>query len=348
MNHNQEMSAAGRELSQRSEIAAQMRAAGKSYRDIARRLGISARKVEAVLGEIAALRATGHSQSEIGRIVGLPRTTVQDLLRSRASGQLTARKTAAVAGLADMHGMQIDVLAQFLGMSMNHTYVLVAELQQAKLVHPLKQVQPGAKWVYPTRDTAAQYLGWKPREWTPPLMYANHYRAVAQARIMLVGPDPDRWVSERVLRRRAEQQAAGGGRGPVVLSSGLTPAAGRPHVHDARFARRRRRGEFEWWALEVELTRKTVTAMDTALAGAVRALRDSHAAPEPCVGLLYLCRSAAVMDGVNAAAERLPAELSSLDFELSVLDFDDRWGEWLADQKATRARKGLHVTKEAS
>ncbi|WP_280456763.1 hypothetical protein [Nocardia carnea] len=347
MNHNQEMPAAGRELSQRAEIAADIRAAGKSYREIADRLGITARKVEAVLGEVAALRASGHSQSEIGRIVGLPRTTVRDLLRSKTSVQMTARKTAALAGTSDMSGMQIDVLAQFLGMSLNHTYVLVAELAQAKLIHPLKQVQPGAKWVYPTRDTAAQYLGWKPREWTPPLMYANHYRAVAQARIMLVGRDPDRWVSERVLRRRAEQQAAEG-RGPVVLSSGLTPAAGRPHVHDARFARRRRRGEFEWWALEVELTRKTVTAMDTALAGAVRALRDSHAEPEPCVGLLYLCRSASVMDGVNAAAERLPAELSALDFELSVLDFDDRWGEWLANQKATRARKGLHVTKEAS
>ncbi|MFI5716075.1 hypothetical protein [Nocardia sp. NPDC051750] len=346
MNHNQENSAAGRELSQRAEIAAQMREAGKSYRDIARRLRISARKVEAVLGEIAALRASGHSQSEIGRIVGLPRTTVQDLLRAKTSGQLTARKTAALAGTSDMSGMQIDVLAQFLGMSLNHTYVLVAELQRARLVHPLKQVQPGAKWVYPTRETAAQYLGWKPKEWQPPLMYANHYRAVAQARIMLVGPDPERWVSERVLRRRAEQQAAE--RGPVLLSSGLAPAAGRPHVHDARFARRRWRDEFEWWALEVELTRKTVTAMDTALAGAVRALRDSHAEPEPCVGLLYLCRSASVMDGVRAAADRLPAELSSLDFEFSVLDFDDRWGEWLADQKATRARKGLHVTKEAS
>ncbi|WP_280422141.1 hypothetical protein [Nocardia carnea] len=347
MNHNQEITTGGPELSQRAETAAQMRAAGKSYREIARRLGITARKVEGVLGEIAALRASGHSQSEIGRIVGLPRTTVRDLLRSKTAVRMTARKTMALDGTSHMSGMQIDVLAHFLGMSLNHTYVLVAELAQAKLIHPLKQVQPGAKWVYPTRDTAAQYLGWKPREWTPPLMYANHYRAVAQARIMLVGSDPDRWVSERVLRRRAEQQAAGGGRGPVVLSSGLTPAAGRPHVHDARFARRRR-GEFEWWALEVELTRKTVTAMDTALAGAVRAVRDSHAEPEPCVGLLYLCRSASVMDGVNAAAERLPAELAALDFEFTVLDFDDRWGEFVADQKATRARKGLHVTKEAS
>ncbi|MFQ6226659.1 helix-turn-helix domain-containing protein [Nocardia sp. NPDC002869] len=340
MNHNEKA------LSERAKIATEMRAAGKSYRDIARRLGIPARKVEAVLGEIAALKASGHSQSEIGRVVGLPRTTVRDLLRSRTSPQLTARKSSALSGLSDMSGMQLDVLAQFLGMSMNHTYVLVAELAQAKLVHPLKQVQPGAKWVYPTRDTAAQYLGWKPREWTPPLMYANHYRAVAQARIMLVGPDPDRWVSERVLRRRAEQQVAG--RGPVHLSSGLAPQAGRPHVHDARFARRRRRGEFEWWALEVELTRKTVTAMDTALQGAIRAIRDSVEEPEPCVGLLYLCRSASVMDGVHAAAQRLPAEFSALDFELSVLDFDDRWGEFLANQKATRVRKGLHVTKEAS
>ncbi|MGW0003406.1 hypothetical protein ACWDT6_06150 [Nocardia grenadensis] len=343
MNHNDEITGS---VPGRAEMVAEMRAAGKSYRDIARRLGISARKVEAVLGEIAALRDSGHSQSEIGAIVGLPRTTVRNLLRSKTSVQMTARKTTALAGTSDMSGMQLDVLAQFLGMSLNHTYVLVAELAQAKLVHPLKQVQPGAKWVYPTRETAAQYLGWKPKEWHPPLMYANHYRAVAQARIMLVGPDPQRWVSERVLRRRAEQQAAG--RGPVVLSSGRVPQAGRPHVHDARFARRVRRGEFEWWALEVELTRKTVTAMDAALQGAIRAIRDSHAEPEPCVGLLYLCRSASVMDGVHAAADRLPSEFTSLDFELSVLDFDDRWGEFLANQKATRARKGLHISQEAS
>ncbi|MGW5751288.1 hypothetical protein [Nocardia rhamnosiphila] len=337
MNHN-EMA-----LPERAEIATAMRAAGKFYRDIARRLGISARKVEAVLGEIAALKASGHSQSEIGRAVGLPRTTVQDLLRSPASPRLTARKSAALSGLSDMSGMQLDVLAQFLGMSMNHTYVLVAELAQAKLVHPLKQVQPGAKWVYPTRDTAAQYLGWKPREWTPPLMYANHYRAVAQARIMLVGADPQRWVSERVLRRRAEQAADRG----ALLSSSLAPQAGRPHVHDGRFARLVR-GQQQWWALEVELTRKTITAMDIALQGAIRAARDSVAEPEPCVGLLYLCRSASVIDGVNAAAERLPAEFSALSLELVIQDFDDEWTQFLARKNASKARRGLHITKEAS
>ncbi|WP_431963273.1 hypothetical protein [Nocardia sp. bgisy134] len=348
MNHNTKARYAELELQHRPQVVEGLRCAGMSYREIARTLEISARKVEAVLGEAAALRASGHSHAEIGRVIGLPRTTVQDMLREPKRAQLTERKTAAAVALVEMHAMQIDVLAHFLGMGRNHTYMLVAELERVKLVRPLQQVQPGAKWVVPTRDTAARYLGWRPKDWTPPLMYANHYRAVAQARIMLVGSDPARWVSERRLRHEAEQMGRDG-----VVSTGRAPRSDRPHVHDGRFLRQTRAGR-EWWAVEVELTRKTREAMDVALRGAIRAARDAE--PEPCVGVLYLCRSAQVIDGVNAAANRLPVEFLSLAMDLVVQDFDDRWVEFLAEQQkkraaesvTARARHGLHVTREAS
>ncbi|WP_328435517.1 hypothetical protein [Nocardia puris] len=345
MNHNKKKYAE-LELAHRAELVGGLRDRGMSYRDIATTLGISARKVEAILGEAAALRANGHSHAETGRILGLPRSTVQDMLREpKRAASLTGRRSAAVAALVEMHGMQLDVLAHFLGTARNHTYVLVAELERARLVRPLEQVQPGAKWVVPTRDTAARYLGWRPKDWTPPLMYANHYRSVAQARIMLVGADPQRWISERRLRHDAELAVRDG-----QVSTGRAPAADRPHVHDGRFLRHTREGR-QWWALEVELTRKGGEAMDVALRGAIRAARDAE--PDPCVGLLYLCRSAAVIDGVHAAAERLPTEFSALAMDLVVQDFDDQWSKWLAEKNSKKAaaraaRRGLHVTREAS
>ncbi|WP_435590782.1 hypothetical protein [Nocardia sp. bgisy118] len=346
MNHNTKARYAELELQHRPQLVDGLRRTGMSYREIARTLEISARKVEAVLGEAAALRAGGHSHAEIGRIIGLARTTVQDMLREPKRASLTGRKTAVVEALVEMHAMQIDVLARFLDTGRNHTYVLVAELERAKLVRPLQQVQPGAKWVVPTRDTAARYLGWRPKDWTPPLMYANHYRAVAQARIMLVGPDPSRWISERRLRHDAEQAVRDG-----VVSTGRAPSSDRPHVHDGRFLRHTRDGR-QWWAVEVELTRKTREAMDLALRGAIRAARDAE--PDPCLGVLYLCRSAAVIDGVHAAADRLPAEFVALDMDLVVQDFDDQWTEFLTGlnknkaARAASARHGLHVTREAS
>ncbi|MGW5109144.1 hypothetical protein [Nocardia sp. NPDC004123] len=64
--------------------------------------------------------------------------------------------------------------------------------------------------------------------------------------------------------------------------------------------------------------------------GAIRAARDS--APEELVGLLYLCRTARVSDGVHAAAERLPPEIQNIELALAVRDFDDDWGRYLSNR----------------
>ncbi|MBF6463067.1 helix-turn-helix domain-containing protein [Nocardia puris] len=313
------------ELAHRDAIVGGLRDRGQSYRQIAATLGINTRKVEAILGEAARLRENGYSTREIAERIGAPRTTVQRLLRPQKSALSlsTARKSLALAGLSEMYGMQLDVLGWFLGMSEPHTYVLVRQLREQRLLLPLMEVQPGIKWVVPTRDAAASVLGWVPRStWRPPLKDAAHYRAVAQARIMLVGAEPGVWISERQLRHDAEHAAR-------QESSRGRRAVG--HIHDGRFLGVVD-GTYGWWALEVELTAKSTANMDTALRGAIRTARD--AAPDPMIGVLYLVRGRDVNRVVLAAAERLPAEFATLDMHLVVRDFATDWARFLDHRTA--------------
>ncbi|WP_280434437.1 hypothetical protein [Nocardia carnea] len=352
MNHNEKTRYTALERRHRAEIVGGLRDRGLSYGRIARQLGISLAKVEACLGEAAALRAEGLTKQEVADEIGVPYGSLGRILSAPSTGRTTGRQEAAVAGLVEMHAMQVDVLAWFLSTTVSSAYDLANSLIKSGQVHPLKQVQRGRAWVVPKRDTAARYLGWRPADWTPPLMYAEHYRAVAQARIMLVGNDPSRWVSERRLRRRAELAATESKSRPMLFSTGRDPKRNRPHVHDGRFY-----GEVDgtrgWWALEVELTPKRERAhMDAALAGAVRSALESE--EEHVIGLLYLCRSARVLDLVQAAYERLPRELRPGHDRLlwATGDFDDEWSSYLAarhQKRATaRGRSGLHLTQEAS
>ncbi|MFI6959910.1 hypothetical protein ACIBJI_41410 [Nocardia sp. NPDC050408] len=350
MNDNKKDRYGALEFEHLDQIIDGLRGAGATYREIVQTLRVSARRVELVLGEVSAFRARGYSQVEISRRVGLPRTTVQDLLRAERSPISTARKTAVLTALADMRGMQLDVLGWYLGVERNHVYRLVADLVKDNKVHPLEQVQPGEKWVVPTRVTAARYLGWRPKDWHPPLMYAEHHRAVAQARIMLVGNAADRWISERQLWRRAAVEASENRSTRIEFSTSRRPLSGRPHIHDGRF-----HGEVDgrrgWWALEVELSLKDRAHMDIALQGAVRAARDAKT--ETVIGLLYLCRTVQVLDGVTAAYDRLPSELANLSLLFAAGDFDDEWTSFLAARNQARAaklraRNGLHISREAS
>ncbi|MFF2082857.1 helix-turn-helix domain-containing protein [Nocardia sp. NPDC058176] len=320
------------EVEARDEVIAGLRDSGLTYQDIARVLGVRARRVEATLGEITALHGRGLSLSEISARVGLPRSTVHVIAGTKQTLS-TSRRTTVLAALSDMHGMQLDTLGWFLGMERNHVYSLVADLVRASEVFELKQVQPGEKWVVPTRITATRYLGWRPAEWQPPLMFAEHYRAVAQARVMLVGSDPKLWVSERTLRHRVQSAEAGPRAKQTTVSSGRDPKSGRPHIHDGRFLGvvENRHG---WWALEVELSKKDPAAMDIALRGAIRAARDADT--EAMVGVLYLCRTASVSDNVHDAAGRLPTEFSGLTLDLVIHDFDAYWSRWLKNYTARR------------
>ncbi|MGW4120773.1 hypothetical protein [Nocardia sp. NPDC004711] len=325
---------------ERDTMIRSLRELGEDYRQIAKRLGITARHVETVLGEIAALRSAGHPDAEIGRRVGLPRSTAQRL-RGGTEPRSDLRKATALTLLSQHGGMQLDLLGQFLGQGTNHTYVLVRQLRADNLVRPLEQVQAGDKWVVATAATASRFLGWPVQNWRPTLGRVEHHRAVAQARLMLVGTDLTAWVSERELWHRAQRVSH------QSRSKRAEFETGRVHVHDALF-RGRLMGTQGWWALEVELTRKSAASMDQALRGAIRAARDME--PEELTGLLYLCRTSRVSDGVHAAAERLPPEIRSLDLALVVRDLDADWGRYLDNRtaKTTAPQSGISSFKDFS
>ncbi|MGK8559387.1 hypothetical protein [Nocardia gipuzkoensis] len=342
-NHKRENHAAGLSADRDRRIR-DLRDLGATYQQITRQLRIPARKVETVLGEAAALHESGYTVREIAERIGLPTTTAYRLIadRSGASSLWTARHTTAITGLVDMYGMQVDVLAWFLDMDESHTYVLVRQLRKNRLVQAkLQEAQAGAKWVVPTGETAASYLGWRPYTvWTVPVNHCEHYRAVAQARIMLNGSDLTNWVSERRLRHEAEMERR--------QSRSRTATLG--HIHDGRFLGVVD-GTYGWWAVEVELTAKSAANMDKALRGAIWAARDAQ--PEPMTGVLYLYRGREVQNTVMAAAERLPAAFDDLDMHLVVRDFDREWNRFLTHRKALRdakptARTDLHASKELS
>ncbi|MGV9546749.1 hypothetical protein ACWDSF_36015 [Nocardia beijingensis] len=281
-----------------------------------------------MLGEATALHESGYSSREIAERIGLPRTTVQRLFAEQSGRSLSARSTVAATALVDMYGMQVDVLGWFLDLPRTTVYNLVRQLRKDRLVQStLVEVQAGAKWVVPTGETAASYLGWRPYTvWKPTNIHCEHYRAVAQARIMLNGSDLTNWISERRLRHQAEIERR--------QSRSHTATVG--HIHDGRFLDVVD-GTYGWWAVEVELTAKSAANMDKALRGAIWAARDAQ--PEPMTGVLYLYRGREVENTIMAAAERLPAAFDDLDMQLVARDFDREWNRFLTHPKALRAAK---------
>ncbi|WP_280410094.1 hypothetical protein [Nocardia brasiliensis] len=351
--HKRKNTHAALELRHRTQIVGGLRDSGLDYGRIARLLGISLSKVEKVLGEAATLRAQGLTKAETAAALGIPYGSLSRLLPPAPGTTITARQNQVLAVTADMRGMQVDLIADFLDVELSTAYDIVRPLIRSGSLYPLTRVQQGRAWVVPKPATAQPHLGWRPKDWAPSLMYANHDRAVAQARIMLVGSDPQRWVSERQLFRRAEEIAAAT-RSPAEFSTGREPRAGRPHIHDG-WVLRRVKGELQWWAVEVELTRKGPQHMDTALQGAMRAARDTPPFQQvsELVGLLYLCRTASVRDGVYAATDRLPPEIAAIDLVFEARDLDDDWSDFLARRAArrqaakTKRRNTLRIAKDA-
>ncbi|MFC8386742.1 hypothetical protein [Nocardia sp. NPDC057272] len=308
----------------RDDLIRTMRAAGDSYQDIRDQLGVTARTVENALGEVAELAARGRTHGDIADLVDLPRTTVRRLLSDRKESRSNARYEQTAHLIAEMYGVQVDVLADFLGIDIGHARSLARQLREDGLMLPkLIQVQPGEKWIVPTRDAASSFLGWEVRStWRPPLKDAEHYRAVAMARALLVGMEPGAWISERQLRREAE------------LSAPRTRGRARyiGHIHDGRFLGVIE-GHHGWYAVEVELTAKSATNMDKALQGAINAAR--HAEPDALAGVLYLCRGDDVVRVVEAANRRLPQNYA--DALVVVGDLDAEWQDFRKTRRRMRA-----------
>ncbi|WP_405178429.1 hypothetical protein OG225_30685 [Nocardia sp. NBC_01377] len=324
MNHKKGISRADRPA-ERDQRIRELRELGATYQQIRATLGLTAREIDSVLGEAATLASDGHSQSEIARRIGLPRSTVQRMFASTAQLRPTARMNLAAGLAVDMYGLQLDVLALFLNMDLPHVYELAKQLRKAGVVRALFDQPPGPKWLVPTSSTAATHLGWVPATtWSPPPKDAGHYRAVAQARVMLAGTDLDAWISERRLRHEAEIEARDR-RGRRTGSIG--------HIHDGRF-HGVVDGTYGWWAVEVELSSKSPSNMDKALRGAIWTARDAR-----LIGLLYLFSTSEVADNVLAAVDRLPPQLAELDMQLVLRDFDRDWASFTTHRHAIRTSR---------
>ena len=148
---------------------------------------------------------------------------------------------------AEMYGVQLDLLASALGLTVTQASALVVRWRTAGHAED-GRLSPGPRWVWLTRaGLAAAGLPYRPGQ--PGLSRLTHLRAVAAARLALEAtPHYQRasayWRSERRLRHRI------GGR------AGL-----REHVPDAEVHWPDGGGadwDGECWAIEAELTPKTL------------------------------------------------------------------------------------------
>ena len=164
-----------------------------------------------------------------------------------ASGRLTGRDVGALLFVADMYAVQLDQLAEVLGVTEARARAVALAWRRARYAESAR-IGPGRAWVWLTRGGLAA-CGLPYTAAAPALSRLAHLRAVTSVRLALEAVSAYAsagafWRGERRLRARA------GGR------VGL-----REHIPD---------GEVHWpdgapvafagecWAIEAELTAKTV------------------------------------------------------------------------------------------
>jgi hypothetical protein len=164
-----------------------------------------------------------------------------------ATGHLTERDIAALLFVADMYAVQLDQLAVVLGVSEARARAIALAWRRSAHVESAR-IGPGPPWVWLTRAGLAA-CGLPYTATSPALSRLAHLRAVVSVRLALEAtpgyPAAGAfWRGERRLRARS------GGR------AGLREHLPDAEVHwpdgsPAAFAG-------ECWAIEAELTRKTV------------------------------------------------------------------------------------------
>jgi len=164
-----------------------------------------------------------------------------------ASGHLTARDIAALLFVAEMYAVQLDQLAVVLGVTEHRARAVAAGWRRAGYAGSAR-IGPGRPWVWLTRAGLAA-CGLRYTAASPALSRLAHLRAVTSVRLALEATTGYAaagafWRPERRLRAKA------GGR--VGLREHIPDA----EVHWPDGAAVAFAGEC--WAIEAELTRKTV------------------------------------------------------------------------------------------
>ena len=230
--------------------------------------------------------------------------------------RFSPRDMVVLTVLAEMYGAPLELVAQMLGVSRSRAYRIVARWEAARMISDNRvRPVPGSAWVYPTKSAAEALLGRSVRHWVPKPKMAAHTLAVLELRLALTGLDLDRWISERQLRSEVG-----------LLKAGQP----RPHIHDGRYVS----DAGDLWAVEVELTAKSISA---ARASVVQALHVAERAN--CAGLKFYCRGEATKNVIRAVAAGLDLSTGP---KLTLNDLD----EVLAKQRAESSpvlRPGLRV-----
>jgi hypothetical protein len=236
-----------------------------------------------------------------------------------AAGQpaaLADRDSTGLAFVAEMYGVQLDQLAALLGLSDRQARALAASWSGRKLADTAV-LGPGPAWVWLTRS-GLQACGLRYKAAPPALPRLAHIRATAAVRLALeaapgFAAGDAHWRSERRLASRL------GGR----LGSGQ-------HLPDA---------EVHWpdtgptappawagecWAIEVELTAKTVARTTSIIRellartgdyGCPAAEASVRGAPARHARAVYLCSPAA-----SGTVRRARAALGSLADRVEIRD----------------------------
>jgi len=211
--------------------------------------------------------------------------------RGAAPGHLTGRDIAALLFVADMYAVQLDQLAEVLGTSQTRAGAIALDWRRSGYAESAR-IGPGRPWVWLTRAGLAA-CGLPYTATSPALSRLAHLRAVVSVRLAFEAAPGYAaagafWRGERRLRAKT------GGR------AGL-----REHIPDA---------EVHWpdgspvdfagecWAIEAELTRKTV-ARTAAIMREILARTGDYGCPAAEIRLpgaaarharvVYLCSPAA-------------------------------------------------------
>ena len=211
----------------------------------------------------------------------------------------TSQDTAGLVFVAEMYGLQLDQLAVLLGRTDRQVRVIVSRWTRRGLAESAI-LGPGPPWVWLTR-TGLTACGVRYTAAPPALARLTHIRAVTAIRLTLEALPAYRdagahWRSERHLRARL------GGR--LGTRDHLPDAEVHwPELPEPEVAARSHAWSGECWAIEAELTPKTV-ARTTAIMRELLTRTGDYGclAAEACVpGLpprharvIYVCSPAAV------------------------------------------------------
>ncbi len=229
--------------------------------------------------------------------------------RNLAGRDVTGRDVTGLLFTAEMYGVQLDQLAAVLAVSEPRARAIAARWRRQRHAESAR-LGPGARWIWLTRTGLAS-CGLPYAQAPPALSRLAHIRAVVAVRLALESASGYRaagahWRSERRLRARQ------GGR------VGL-----REHLPD---------GEVHWpdgapvpwagecWAVEAELTRKTVSRTAAIMRELLSRTGDYGCPaaevlvpglPPRYTRVLYVCSAAArptvirARDALGAAAARI-------------------------------------------